>query len=359
MIEEFENLFGEYRQAVIAEKDSKVVYFNSAARELFPKIEENSEITDILPDYIVDFKGKKFTSSMMADKISCAVTVSRGVYKDHNVYTVYPDNCNDGAVYDNLLAGISGELRTSAGVMQLATNLLTPLIESSEDGKMLSYFAMLTRNTYITSKIADNIEFLRSVQRYGVKTNPGVFDIRQCIFDACETVSFYMKEREISVKFKCAAESIMFNGDRRRIEQLLFNLLSNSIKYSPDGSAITVELSGDDKTVFLTVTDSGSGIKSEELSDVFEKYAGTRDVTDVREGCGLGLTIVQHIARMHGGNALLESSDKGTRVSVMLKSGDGFPLNDSVSIFDNPNLSVLTQMSDVLPYSAYYPNLMD
>ena len=121
----------------------------------------------------------------MADKISCAVTVRRGVYKDHNVYTVYPDNCNDGAVYDNLLAGISGELRTSAGVMQLATNLLTPLIESSEDGKMLSYFAMLTRNTYITSKIADNIEFLRSIQRYGVKKNPSIFDIRQCIFEAC------------------------------------------------------------------------------------------------------------------------------------------------------------------------------
>ncbi len=96
------------------------------------------------------------------------------------------------------------------------------------------------------------------------------------------------------------------NGNLLLLQELLGNLLDNAIRYTPPGGVITVSCGSEGKLAWLNVEDSGSGIPEDERKRVFKRFVQLSG--DVREGHGLGLAIVQEIARQHGGEALSRSS---------------------------------------------------
>jgi CheY-like chemotaxis protein len=109
------------------------------------------------------------------------------------------------------------------------------------------------------------------------------------------------------------SESAWVSGDRSRLEQVVMNLLSNALKYTPAGGAVTVTVGGDGTTVRLTVKDSGAGIAPEVVGRIFDLfYQGRRTLDRAEGGLGIGLTLVRRLVELHGGRIAASSDGPGT-----------------------------------------------
>ena len=101
-------------------------------------------------------------------------------------------------------------------------------------------------------------------------------------------------------------------GDPDRLQQVLWNLLSNGVKFTPRGGRVTVSVAGRRGEVVLTVTDTGVGIKREFLPHVFERFRQAESTTNrASGGLGLGLAIVRHLVELHGGSVAVQSEGEG------------------------------------------------
>ncbi|MEZ5666890.1 MAG: ATP-binding protein [Alphaproteobacteria bacterium] len=114
------------------------------------------------------------------------------------------------------------------------------------------------------------------------------------------------------------AGAVALNGDAQRVRQIVVNLVSNAIRFTPPGGTVAISWTVEDGGIVLTVTDTGSGIDPAFLPHVFEPFrqgeprAGTRN-----EGTGLGLALVKRFAELHGGGVTLDSAPgRGTTVRV-------------------------------------------
>src|SRR5689334_11193598 len=108
----------------------------------------------------------------------------------------------------------------------------------------------------------------------------------------------------------------MVLGDPDRLQQVLWNLLSNGIKFTPRGGRVTVTVAGRDGEVLITVADTGAGIKPEFLPHVFERFRQAESSTNrAYGGLGLGLAIVRHLVELHGGSVSVASEGEGRGAS--------------------------------------------
>ncbi|PJF44191.1 MAG: hypothetical protein CUN55_05215, partial [Phototrophicales bacterium] len=107
------------------------------------------------------------------------------------------------------------------------------------------------------------------------------------------------------------------NIDTLRIEQVLQNLISNAVKFSPDGGTVTITMSRKDNYACISVSDQGEGIPEDKLKRIFERFYRVPGIS--QEGIGIGLSIVKQIVEAHGGYVTVESTvGKGTTFSVFL-----------------------------------------
>jgi two-component system, OmpR family, phosphate regulon sensor histidine kinase PhoR len=118
------------------------------------------------------------------------------------------------------------------------------------------------------------------------------------------------EEKKIALQFTGCTEGLCVLGDRRRIDQVLINLLDNAVKYSRSGGTVTVTTAGEGEMVRISVQDSGIGIPKKDIPRLFERFyrvdeARSRD----KGGTGLGLSIVKHIVQAHGGSVAVDSTE--------------------------------------------------
>jgi signal transduction histidine kinase len=109
-------------------------------------------------------------------------------------------------------------------------------------------------------------------------------------------------------------------GDPDKVRQILINLLSNSIKFTPDGGRISLDCEEDDEMIYIIVRDDGSGIPADKLDAIFEPFVQvTRDYASPQQGTGLGLSISRDLARRMGGDLTVESEyGKGSKFTLAL-----------------------------------------
>jgi len=116
-------------------------------------------------------------------------------------------------------------------------------------------------------------------------------------------------------------DEALVRGDRDRLKQVLLNLVSNAIQYTPQGGEVIVGLAKSDRQVSITVRDSGPGIPTEDLPHIFERfYRGEKSRTRSKaSGFGLGLSIAYWIVEHHGGKIIVDSqAGSGTTFTVSL-----------------------------------------
>jgi two-component system, OmpR family, sensor kinase len=147
-------------------------------------------------------------------------------------------------------------------------------------------------------------------------------DMRDLVADVSETAGMLGEDAKVSVTTEMPSEPVLLAVDRHRIRELLLNLVTNAIKYTPAGGKVGLTLAEDDEAVTLVVSDTGIGIAPGDLPHIFDRFwraDPARSRTGERPGVGLGLAITKWIAEAHGGAITVQSRPgRGSAFTVRL-----------------------------------------
>jgi len=148
------------------------------------------------------------------------------------------------------------------------------------------------------------------------------FDLRDLVAEALETASMLAESAELTVTSRIPEAAVPFRADRNRIRQLLLNLVTNAVKYTPASGEISLELETRPDAVVLTVADTGIGIAAGDLPHIFDRFwraDPARSRVGESPGTGLGLAITKWVAEAHGGTITVQSRPgRGTLFTVTL-----------------------------------------
>jgi signal transduction histidine kinase len=159
---------------------------------------------------------------------------------------------------------------------------------------------------------------LATIEAGSMVLNRRSVNVADLLNTAKEMTAEWARQQSLEIMIDCPSDIGSFEVDEHRIKQALFNLISNSIKYTPAGGRITLEGRRKNQWIMLTVIDTGIGIPEADKERVFGKFE--RANAQVRQsGAGLGLSLVKSFIELHGGRIEIESQvNKGTRISCMI-----------------------------------------
>jgi two-component system CheB/CheR fusion protein len=211
---------------------------------------------------------------------------------------------------DAFLATLSHELRTPLATMLMNAQLLRHADLGAD--KVQSASEAIERSAKAQSQL---IEDLLDVSR--IVTGKFNLDLRRLslldvVPSAIEEVELLAGRKKIRIDARLDGKSGMVSGDALRLQQVISNLLTNAIKFTPDGGSVTVTLADQGDNAVLRVSDTGTGIEPSFLPFVFDRFT-QQENSSVRHfgGVGLGLSIVRNIVELHAGSVKAESSGKG------------------------------------------------
>ena len=139
-------------------------------------------------------------------------------------------------------------------------------------------------------------------------------DLKTLVLDSLNFMRQEITDRKIQLEFYWGENVPQINGDANQLKQAFYNLARNAIQAMPSGGRLTIRCSADDSFVMLSVSDSGCGIKPENMQKIFKPFFTTKNA-----GTGLGLMIVERIVREHGGSLAVDSRENaGTTFTISL-----------------------------------------
>jgi signal transduction histidine kinase len=233
---------------------------------------------------------------------------------------------------DEFLATLSHELRTPLNAIMGWAHVLG---QSTGDRPTVQRAADVIRQNAAAQAqlIEDILDVSRIVGgRLVLDTRP--VQMRSVIEDAIDSLAPASAAKAIQVD-RQLAEGVMVHGDRDRLQQVVWNLVSNALKFTPKGGRVEVELREEDGEATIRVTDSGIGIPGDFLPFVFDRFRQADSSMSRRHsGLGLGMAIVRHLVELHGGTVSAESEGEGKGATFRLrlpKRADMPPMSEVVS----------------------------
>jgi len=222
----------------------------------------------------------------------------------------------------DFLGNVAHELKTPLFTVQ---GYILTLLEGGMDDKniRLKYLERANKGVERLVAVTKDLDMIAKLETDGLKIDKEVFNILEIIQNVFDLVEMKAKKRNIVLKFDRIYEFPIFViGDIEKTEQVLINLVVNSIKYGkPGGTTIVTADDYDHNKFVIRVIDNGEGIKQQHFSRLFERFYRV-DQSRSREqgGSGLGLSIVKHIVEAHNQNVLLKSTfGKGSEFSFTME----------------------------------------
>ncbi|MEI6643311.1 MAG: HAMP domain-containing sensor histidine kinase [Novosphingobium sp.] len=175
--------------------------------------------------------------------------------------------------------------------------------------------------------LIEDLADLEAVEAPGFAPAPDQIDLADCARRAAGILSVRAQERGIVLKTPDSTVRVPAIGEFRRVLQVLLNLLTNAIRYSPEGSAVTLEAGEREHGAWIAVRDEGQGLTEEQAARVFDKFERLGRSGD--GGTGLGLYISRHLARAMGGDLVVTSAPgEGARFELSLPQSSAAPRAD-------------------------------
>jgi signal transduction histidine kinase/ActR/RegA family two-component response regulator len=206
------------------------------------------------------------------------------------------------------LATISHELRSPLNAILGWTQILEPRVDLASD--VVEALRVIRRNALRQRQLLDDLVDLSRVMSGALRLDPRPMRIQDALEEACQAVQAEMTRRRITLECPVDAEA-MVHGDPRRLQQVLWNLLANAIRFTPDGGEVSVRSDVTETEVTITVADSGSGIDPDFLPHVFEPFRQQPGAARGPATLGLGLALVRVIVAGHGGRVAAHSDGPG------------------------------------------------
>jgi signal transduction histidine kinase len=195
---------------------------------------------------------------------------------------------------------VSYELRSPLNVIIGFAQMLTRAETGALSPKQREYADYIRASSEALQVIIDGILDLTSIDAGVMELSLGAVDVAASVREALDGLKDRVAEAELDVRLDIAAEAASFEGDRKRVVQILFNLLSNAVSHSPPGGTVVVASRPDGAFVAISVRDHGPGIPREKAAAIFERFM-TAGSGGRRGGVGLGLSLVKSFVELHGG----------------------------------------------------------
>lgn len=295
--------FSKYADSLQAEEgnnrlnnyEEKIAKLNAAINEMKSAADEYSRI----PGFNETFESFNLITNRLLNEL--------------NASKIFKVNRNE------FLGNVAHELRTPIFAIQLS-------LETLEDGAVndpsvsKDFLCKAIRQSNRLKELVDDLINISKLEA-GMKLSKRYFSINALIRETVNELSGIASKKNINLSFEnITSDKTQVFADSERIKQVLINLIDNSSKYTPKEGSIIIRTKNDDKSVLITVEDTGLGIPKEDLPRIFERFYRV-DKTRSRDmgGSGLGLSIVKHILELHNSQIKVESEvGKGTSFEFKL-----------------------------------------
>ncbi|NFR56848.1 PAS domain-containing sensor histidine kinase [Clostridium botulinum] len=231
---------------------------------------------------------------------------------------------NESREYNKLitefLSNISHELKTPLNVIFTAVQLLGFYEKDVDYEKQDKYLKLIKQNCYRLMKLINNLLDTTKLDSGYLKLNLVNYNIVNLIEEITLSVTSYAESKGINIIFDTNVEEKIIAVDTDKIERIILNLLSNSIKFTNAGGNIFVNVKDCGENVYVHVKDTGVGIPSDKLESIFERFFQVdKTLKKNKEGTGIGLHLVKSFVEMHNGTVTIKSElGQGTEFIIKL-----------------------------------------
>jgi signal transduction histidine kinase/CheY-like chemotaxis protein len=208
---------------------------------------------------------------------------------------------------DRFLAVLGHELRNPLGAILLAAQM------TNDDGKLDGGHAQLIerQSRHLTRLVNDLLDLSR-VAAGKIVLKRQVVDVRDIAAQSLAVVQPIADRQRIELKVSRVDEPLLIDADPVRIDQIVTNILTNAVKYTPEGGHVTLAIGRADDQVTLRVTDDGVGIAPERIGGIFELFAQAENAIGRSQGgMGIGLALVRNLVHLHNGKVEAKSDGLG------------------------------------------------
>ncbi len=221
----------------------------------------------------------------------------------------------------NFLASTSHELRTPLNAILGFSEVLAKEMYGPLQNERYREYAQLIHSsgTHVLSLVNDLLDLSKlDAGKLELRVEP--VEILKIIIDCVRCVEVQSTRDQIGISVRVYDGVDRLCGDNKRLHQMLLNLLSNALKFTPVGGDISIDVFRRGPDIAISVSDSGIGIKAEDIPKVLEPFGQIESELSRRhQGTGLGLPLTKELAELHGGSLTMESNvDVGTTVTITL-----------------------------------------
>jgi two-component system, OmpR family, phosphate regulon sensor histidine kinase PhoR len=219
----------------------------------------------------------------------------------------------------DFVANVSHELRTPLSILRGYIETLLESAQTSRD-ELRRILGVMERHSKRLGLLLDDLLSLAKLESANPNLELATVRLDELCLNVARDWEKKIAGKNLHVIVDLAPGLPSVCADASRLQEVLYNLLDNAVKYSPKNGEIRLRIEQREKEIALSVTDNGPGISKEDLPRIFERfYRADKSRSAEEGGTGLGLAIVKHIAQLHGGRAEAESEPgKSTTIRVIL-----------------------------------------
>jgi PAS domain S-box-containing protein len=331
-----ERIFGYSREEIIGCHIELLL--PQSSRKRHRKLVENFDQTGqefILMDSRAEISGRKHDGTLFP----AAASVSKAIVQDQTIFTVVLRDITEAKKYQDalvlakeqaerasnskseFLAAMSHDLRTPLNAILGFSEMIRQQYNGPIDGKYIEYADDIAGSGKLLLSLVNDILDISALEAGKMKITRERFDIHDLVTE-CEMIMLSRVQSDgVNMEILRAAGPLEVFADRRAVMQILLNLLSNAIKFTPKSGEVKLITAESPDAIILSVVDTGEGMTKSEMDVVMEPFSqgSNNNPYLLKDGWGLGLSIVRSLVDLHGGELRLESEpNKGTTVTVVL-----------------------------------------
>jgi two-component system CheB/CheR fusion protein len=217
---------------------------------------------------------------------------------------------------DEFLAMLGHELRNPLGAIHGAISVLD--LKGKADDETAQLREIIQRQAAHLARVLDDLLDVTRLATGKIELQRRPVDLQTVAEGALRSLAEGGKAAQHAISF--TGQSLWVDGDPARLEQVIFNLLDNAVKYTPSGGRITITMAAEGDSAVFGIADTGVGMTEEVRSRAFEPFAQARETLDrARGGLGLGLTLVKRLIELHGGTVAAHSRGLGHGTEVLVQ----------------------------------------
>ena len=222
------------------------------------------------------------------------------------------------------VANVSHELRTPLSIFR---GYLETLLDDPQQppGELLRILEIMERHSDRLNALVEDVLSLARLESPAAELDLSAISLPEFLHEVRRDWEKRIEAKQLELRLEAPSDLPKLEADENRLQEIIYNLLDNAVKYSRAGGVIALRAAAEGDRVRISVSDEGIGISANDLPRIFERfYRADKGRSRELGGTGLGLSIVKHIAQLHRGTVEAESEPgRGTTISVLLPLKEG------------------------------------